>query len=676
MSSSKYCPSCFAFNHPGEKYCVKCGAPVYRANEGHQLPVETILHGRYLVGKVLGEGGFGITYLGYDLMLSLAVAVKEYFPKGAANRNLSETVHPVDVAADGVFMRGKKRFLNEANVLSRLLDLPSVVNIRDFFEENGTAYIVMDYIDGCNLREFSLMNGALSFNDVYGLLSPLLRDLKRMHDMGIIHRDISPSNILFTKSGEVKLIDFGAAVANGVSVTEDDSIMLKPCYAPPEQYRALELQGPWTDVYALCASIYTLICAREPSPSLDRVHSDRLPRPTSCGAEISKAQEAVLMRGLAVDCNKRTKSIEALLQGFEKPGKGFSLRRAALPALACAGLAAAIFAFAFLPGRRPPVPADEDANVSPAAEVQRPDLAPKASHRVKETRSPDAHMVKIYSGMDKIDNFRPQNLLDMSGFVLDATACYTGNHSLIFQLEWENKGSTVAKIYDWLYVPQKGSQENGVSVEDDYLNSEYPANSSGVIRIEINMDALRAAGITRLSDVCLYVTGSIQDNYETLYLGIDLPEPVNISGTASPAMYETFNLGTTEMECYGVALVEDYHVGYLLLRQSKAGDDHFSIMLNNYPVQADDNVIYQNSGDYIYTNIYKDLSELYTVWFNYGYSSYIDSMNVYHSETKYPRELVLTMNTDDYGDAADYTLQLHFEIGEDGFGNLSDIIYK
>lgn len=678
MSSSKYCPSCFAFNHPGEKYCVKCGAPVYRANEGHQLPVETILHGRYLVGKVLGEGGFGITYLGYDLMLSLVVAVKEYFPKGAANRNLSETVHPVDNASDGIFTRGKKRFLNEANVLSKLLDMPSIVNIRDFFEENGTAYIVMDYIDGCNLRDFSLMNGALSFSDVYGLLAPLLGDLKKMHDMGIIHRDISPSNMLLTGNGEVKLIDFGAAVLNGKSVTEDDSLMLKPGYAPPEQYRTQDAQGPWTDVYALCASIYMLICGREPSPSMDRVHSDSMPRPTKCGAQISSAQEAVLIKGLAVDCNKRIRNMDELIKGFESPGKGVGsslLRRAALPVIAAAGLATVIFAFAFLPGKKAAGPPGE-VTPSTVSDVQRPEIKPKASHRVKETLSPDAHKISIFSGMEKMENFKRQIILDKDGFVVEAAECFTGNHSIIFLLEWENAGSEMARIYEWMFVPEDGSTENGISVEYDNLKTEYPANSNGVIRIEMNMDALCAGGIKRLSDVCLYITSSIQDNYEILYLNIDLPEPVQIVSNASADDYAKLTLGTTEMECYGVSLIEDYHRGYLLVKQSVAGDEHFSITLQNCPVYADDNAVFQNSGDYLYTNIYEDVSELYTVWFHYGYSSYTDSMNVYHSEAEYPRELVLTLETDDYGDAEDYTIELSLCVDENGFGKVTEIKSK
>ena len=677
MSSSKYCPSCFALNHPGEKYCVKCGAPVYRSNEGHQLPVETILHGRYLVGRVLGEGGFGITYLGYDLMLSLVVAVKEYFPKGAANRNLSETVHPVDNASDGVFARGKKRFLNEANVLSKLLDMPSIVNIRDFFEENGTAYIVMDYIDGCNLRDFSLMNGALSFSDVYGLLAPLLGDLKKMHDMGIIHRDISPSNMLLTGNGEVKLIDFGAAVLNGKSVTEDDSLMLKPGYAPPEQYRTQDAQGPWTDVYALCASIYTLICGREPSPSMDRVHSDSMPRPTKCGAQISSAQEAVLIKGLAVDCNKRIRNMDELIKGFENPGKGFGsslLRRAALPVLAAAGLAAAIFAFAFLPGKEEPGPAGED-NPSPVSDVQRPEIRPKASHRVKETLSPDAHRVNIYSGMDKIENFRPQNILDIGGLVVDVAECYIGNHSIVFLMEWENNSPEPAKIYDWLYVPNKGSLENGVSLEYDNLEYEYPANSSGVIRVEMNMDALCVGGVRQLSGICLYISASIQDNYERLYLTFDLPEPVKIESSASADIYKTIRIGATELECYGVSLIEDYHKGYLLLRQSGVAADYFYITLQKQPVRADDNVIYQNSGDYFYASTYEDGSELYTMCFQYGYSSYTDSMNVSHAETEYPQQLILTLQTD-YGDVEDFSAELYFSIDENGFGKISDIIEK
>ena len=299
------CPYCHVTNLPDS-------AP-------HQLVPGSIVGRRYVIGRVLGEGGFGITYIGLDMILRIPVAVKEYFPHGYSHRDQTNSrVIPTDSAGSIAFyQKGKDRFLFEARSMARFFREPGIVDVRDFFEENNTAYIVMEYLEGVDLRHYLRKNGVMQPKEAIEMLMPVMRSLEKIHEAGLIHRDISPDNIMYLNNGSVKLMDFGAA-----RDFEDDnkslSVMLKPGYAPEEQYRKKGEQGPWTDVYAICATLYRCITGKTPTESPDRTYEDDLQRPSEFGVEISTELESVLMYGLAVRKSDRCQSMTELIRLIEE----------------------------------------------------------------------------------------------------------------------------------------------------------------------------------------------------------------------------------------------------------------------------------------------------------------------------------------------------------------------
>lgn len=307
--------------------CGSCGydnGAVQNTSAPYHLRGGTILHGRYLIGSVIGEGGFGITYIGLDTTLSKRVAVKEYYPSGVVNRtaSVSETVL-ITQGKEGFFKKGEERFLDEAKNVAAFSDEEGIVDVHDYFQENGTAYIVMEYLDGETLKDYVLHYGCFDPQTLIQLMLPIMRSLGYMHSKGIIHRDISPDNIMYTKRGKLKLMDFGSA-RYFTNEERKMSVILKQGFAPEEQYRQNGNQGPHTDVYALCATIYACITGRVPVGSLDRLVSDTLVPPSQLGISIDPQQERALMHGLAVSAVNRTRDMETLI-------KEFTTQQAAVP---------------------------------------------------------------------------------------------------------------------------------------------------------------------------------------------------------------------------------------------------------------------------------------------------------------------------------------------------------
>ena len=302
---------------PNNGVCPFCGFDEAQYEPSpHHLPPRSFLGGMCLIGRVLGEGGFGITYMGWDLNLDLKLAIKEYYPTGYVTRMSSSTntVMPYRGEKTEFFTTGRSRFINEAKTLAKFYTLPGIVSVRDFFLENGTAYIVMEFVEGETLKQrLSRVGGKIAPSEVFELVRPLLRSLAEMHAAGLIHRDISPDNIMVTPEGNVKLIDFGAARDYLDSGNRSLSVMLKPGYAPEEQYFARGEQGPWTDIYALCATIYRAITGVTPPESVERLRHDQMQAPSALGVALLPAQEAALLRGLAVAHEERWQTIPALV---------------------------------------------------------------------------------------------------------------------------------------------------------------------------------------------------------------------------------------------------------------------------------------------------------------------------------------------------------------------------
>ena len=313
-----YCYNCMSEIPDGE-VCRNCLCSTATEPSPHHLKPGQILNGKYLVGNCIGEGGFGITYIGKDLVLDIKVAIKEFFPNGYVNRNNSVTqiVTATTEAQQDFFNKGKVRFLEEAKNIAKFIDEPGVVSVREFFEANSTAYIIMEYLDGENLSRYVKRNGKMPANKVFSLMLPIMKSLNRVHQAGIIHRDISPDNIMYMKNGTLKLMDFGSA-RYFANEEKEMSIMLKQGYAPEEQYRKNGHQGPWTDVYGLCATIYRCITGIVPLDALDRMHEDKLRKPSQIGVEISPQLEAVLMFGLAINHERRYKNMMGLMNGVQQ----------------------------------------------------------------------------------------------------------------------------------------------------------------------------------------------------------------------------------------------------------------------------------------------------------------------------------------------------------------------
>lgn len=253
----EYCPNCF--NAIGSmRPCPYCGNEQFDRKNPLALPVNVVLKNRYVVGRMLGAGGFGITYKCYDLKERKICAIKEYAPSTSATRlSDSLTLTATSVSRQEIFEHGREKFLGEAATLSQLQDIPDVVKIWDCFEMNGTAYFVMEFLSGSTLNGIKkAYGGRIEYSVAYGIILQAAESLGKIHEEGnIFHRDISPENIMVTADLEVKIIDFGTAKYINNQKSQTLSVVLKPGYAPPEQYSTTSKQGAFTDVYALASTL-------------------------------------------------------------------------------------------------------------------------------------------------------------------------------------------------------------------------------------------------------------------------------------------------------------------------------------------------------------------------------------------------------------------------------------
>ena len=308
MEDRKLCMRCMACKADEQEACPVCGF-IERdfVPEKHHLPPRTILKGQYLVGCALGEGGFGITYIGWDLFLHMPVAIKEYFPSGVVIRDQGQCTVSVFAGKDEQsFLKGRESFFREAQKVARFDNNPGVVSVKNCFIENGTAYIIMEYISGINLGVYaSKRGGKLGFEETLRLLETPIRTLNALHGASTYHRDISPENLMLSKTGTVKLIDFGSAMESD-SEKKTRVLMVRSGYSPVEMYSTNGKDGSYSDVYSMAATIYKLITGVTPPAATERLDADPLVRPTMLGVkDITTTQENALMRGLTVQQKDR-----------------------------------------------------------------------------------------------------------------------------------------------------------------------------------------------------------------------------------------------------------------------------------------------------------------------------------------------------------------------------------
>lgn len=387
------CHLCFTDIPAGQqcRNCVSAADP--DPYQGDVLPPGSILGGKFTVGRLLGRGGFGATYLSWDMNLRVRVAIKEFLPRQLAGRSTAGSrVNPYSGEADS-FRIGLDQFLDEARNLAHFRDHPGIISVLDFFPENGTGYMVMEYLDGETLEQSITRAGRLEPGLALRLIVPVADALRACHATGLIHRDVSPDNIFITSDGRVKLLDFGAArIAMGTRSTKL-SVILKVGYAPFEQYHSTGRQGPWTDVYALTATLYRLLTGDLPTPSSARFGGMPLPPLAEKGLTPPPGLQALIDKGMAIHPEQRYQTVAAFLEDLQavqdkpevpaEPGStrrrdktGTQRRSRTLDIVAGTVLAAGITAFFVLPGKHPSPLTSQNETVQAAVPKENPKAGP------------------------------------------------------------------------------------------------------------------------------------------------------------------------------------------------------------------------------------------------------------------------------------------------------------
>lgn len=299
------------------------------SQSSHSLSPGTELSHNYIINNILGEGGFGITYSGTIRLTGEKVAIKEYFPNGLAHREcIADNACQIVpfIGSEEAFLKGCQHFLNEASILKEFQNLNSIVSVKDVIETNGTAYLVMEYIDGITLKQYVKENGALTFQELLPLVKPVIHALIQVHKQGLIHRDISPENLMIGIDNQLHLIDFGAASIENGHEDKTMTVILKSGYAPPEQYLSNGKQGAWTDIYALCATMYMTLTGFAPPESIRRIQHDDLPSLAEL-ADITSWQAAAIEKGMNLTAADRFQNMESLYQALIIPPMEMNSKR-------------------------------------------------------------------------------------------------------------------------------------------------------------------------------------------------------------------------------------------------------------------------------------------------------------------------------------------------------------
>ena len=314
--------------------CPRCGydntnGP--RKQDIHALPCGMLLHGKYVIGRMLGQGGFGLTYIAWDLVLQTAVCIKEYFPNGAAMRDSSRSTMVYWSGGENAqeLRRGQESFLKEARKAAMLRDLPSVVTVWDVFQENATAYLVMDYIEGMTMISYLKKTGRpLSESECVELFRPVMTDLETIHRRGIVHRDISPDNLMLQPNGTLMLLDLGAAKDLRGGSGQSSFVVAKRGFSPPEQYAERSKIGAWTDVYAMCATIVYCVTGKLLPEPMARMTGKSIDL-----SAFSPAVAAVLEKGLAIKVEDRIQSMGELERKLREALNPLPRKSKAIPLL-------------------------------------------------------------------------------------------------------------------------------------------------------------------------------------------------------------------------------------------------------------------------------------------------------------------------------------------------------
>ncbi len=314
------CYNCFQQIADPTQPCPHCGFDLEENRQKFPMALRagTVLNNRYIVGRVLGQGGFGITYVAFDSQLQARVAVKEYMPSDIATRVEGTTVSiMMDTRAED-FTYGAERFQEEARTLAKFIGHPNIAGVSSYFDQNDTSYFVMDYIEGVSFKSYIANNGGkVSVDETLNVMIPVLRALTAVHAEGFIHRDVTPDNIYISKDGNVKLLDFGSARYSIGDKSKSLDVILKVGYAPKEQYIRRGRQGPYTDVYSCAACFYAALTGYLPPESLERLDHDELVPVSQAGVDIPEWLDKAILKGLAVQPEDRFQSAAEFLDAIE-----------------------------------------------------------------------------------------------------------------------------------------------------------------------------------------------------------------------------------------------------------------------------------------------------------------------------------------------------------------------
>lgn len=315
MYTGQRCTHCF-YGTIVNGSCNWCQQPEQTPEQrgAAALPLQEFLHDRYYVGDVLGSGGFGITYSAWDIQEERRVALKELFPAQDVARMADRRTVQVRPGQEEYFQHVSDCFVNEAKILIQLQGQPGIVSIYNLFNANGTLYYTMEYLDGMDLRDFMARYGKLTWDQLSPILSPILQALEILHNDHLIHRDISPDNIFLTGGDQARLIDFGSV--RTYQGTRSFTTFMKHSFAPWEQYQSNGDQGPWTDIYALCVTIYYALTGVLPPKAPDRKLKDTTVPLTTLCPQLPRSAAAAIQKGMAVEIADRFSDVRLLAQAL------------------------------------------------------------------------------------------------------------------------------------------------------------------------------------------------------------------------------------------------------------------------------------------------------------------------------------------------------------------------
>ena len=473
--SQRRCPGCM---RPIESYpCPSCG---YTGRDekatAYTLTPGRVLKGKYLVGKVLGTGGFGITYLGLNLVLDRKVAIKEFYPSGCAGRNAAESAALqwyTDEKTTAIRNEGLQSVLSEAKKMAKADNIPLVVGVEEVFEENNTAYIIMDYVEGVTLKQYLFRNGPITWEQAKSFFFPIIRALYQVHRAGLIHRDISPDNLMVLADGSMKILDLGAAKDVSAGSGGPSAAVVKNGFSPFEQYAQRGSAGPWSDVYAMAATMVYSLTGKLPVSAIDRAAGEELDWNLPELQALPVSVRSALQKAMEISMQNRIQSMDAFLQALEgqtvqeKTEKNGSKRRWPI---VLAGAVAAVLLLAvatvFLPKTEKPY----------TPEKAEPNSAISNTISMSTEEVPRARVEE-------------QVLLDDGDFKATLTGITYTSNGVELAIDMENDS-----LWDAKFQLAEGLVVNGFSI-DDYLYCDVPAGGTESDTVTIYYDELDELGI-------------------------------------------------------------------------------------------------------------------------------------------------------------------------------------